>query len=84
MSNSVADLSNTSLGNEIGTIRCEGLSKAFGGQVALHDVNLTVEAGQVHSLVGQNGAGKSTLLGILSGRINPDKGHDQRVATSLW
>jgi ABC-type sugar transport system ATPase subunit len=74
MSNSVADLSNTSLGNEIGTIRCEGLSKAFGGQVALHDVNLTVEAGQVHSLVGQNGAGKSTLLGILSGRINPDKG----------
>src|SRR5215475_13648421 len=41
--------------------------KSFAGRRALRDVNFTVEAGQIHALVGENGAGKSTLMKVLSG-----------------
>ncbi len=43
------------------------ISKRFPGVRALEDVNLTLEAGEVHSIVGENGAGKSTLIKVLSG-----------------
>ncbi|WP_050627826.1 multiple monosaccharide ABC transporter ATP-binding protein [Bradyrhizobium viridifuturi] len=43
------------------------VSKSFAGVQALRDVNFTVEAGQIHALVGENGAGKSTLMKVLSG-----------------
>ncbi len=52
----------------------EGLSKAFPGVRALHEVSLAVRAGEVHALLGENGAGKSTLLKILSGIYTPDAG----------
>jgi putative multiple sugar transport system ATP-binding protein len=44
-----------------------GVSKSFAGVQALRDVNFTVEAGQIHALVGENGAGKSTLMKVFSG-----------------
>jgi ribose transport system ATP-binding protein len=56
------------------TLRIEQLSKTFPGQRALVDVDLTVEAGQVHALVGQNGSGKSTLIKVLAGYHQPDPG----------
>jgi ribose transport system ATP-binding protein len=51
-----------------------GLSKSFGSFTALDGVNLTVQRGEVHGLVGQNGSGKSTLVKLLSGYHTPDRG----------
>ena len=50
------------------------ISKTFGASKALSNVNLTVHAGEVHSLMGENGAGKSTLMKILSGAYTADPG----------
>jgi inositol transport system ATP-binding protein len=55
-------------------LRIDGLTKRFPGVLALEDVSLTVEAGEVHGLLGENGAGKSTLLKIISGAQSPDSG----------
>ncbi|TVQ01287.1 MAG: sugar ABC transporter ATP-binding protein [Planctomycetaceae bacterium] len=51
-----------------------GLSKQFGGVVALNEVSLGVTAGEVLAVIGENGAGKSTLMKILAGVIVPDTG----------
>ncbi len=50
------------------------LSKSFGGARALDGVDLTVESGEVHGLLGQNGSGKSTLIKVLSGYHEPESG----------
>ncbi len=55
-------------------IEMRGISKRFGGVRALIDVNFTIQAGEIHSLVGENGSGKSTLIKILSGVLAPDVG----------
>jgi len=55
-------------------IQMIGLRKSFGATVALDGVDLAVEPGQVHALIGENGAGKSTLMKILSGSYRPDSG----------
>jgi ribose transport system ATP-binding protein len=51
-----------------------GVSKAFPGTRALADVDLAVNAGEIHALVGGNGSGKSTLIKILSGVYQADPG----------
>lgn len=43
------------------------VSKHFGGVLALRDVSFTLEAGEIHGLVGENGAGKSTMMKIIAG-----------------
>ena len=48
-------------------LEMRNVSKSFAGVQALRDVNFSVEAGQIHALVGENGAGKSTLMKVLSG-----------------
>ena len=48
-------------------LEMRGVSKSFAGVQALRDVNFSIEAGQIHALVGKNGAGKSTLMKVLSG-----------------
>lgn len=51
-----------------------GVSKRFGGTLALDAIDWTVEVGEVHCLVGENGSGKSTLIKILAGVQPPDPG----------
>ncbi|HWW86632.1 MAG TPA: sugar ABC transporter ATP-binding protein [Vicinamibacterales bacterium] len=51
-----------------------GVRKTFGATVALDDVDLSIQAGEVCALVGQNGAGKSTLMAILAGALKPQAG----------
>ena len=53
-------------------ITLKDISKAYGGAPALRNANLTVEAGEIHALMGENGAGKSTLIKILAGVVTPD------------
>jgi ABC-type sugar transport system ATPase subunit len=55
-------------------IEGRGLTKRFGGVVALDSVNFKVEPGRVTALLGENGAGKSTLVACLSGAYRPDAG----------
>jgi len=56
-----------------------GIHKRFGRVVANDDVNLRVEKGRIHALLGENGAGKSTLVNILFGLYRADRG-EVRVA----
>ena len=56
------------MGNTI--LEMKNITKEFPGVKALDNVNLKVEEGEIHALVGENGAGKSTLMNVLSG-INP-------------
>ena len=54
--------------------RIEGVSKRYGGVVALDGAELSVRAGSIHAVLGENGAGKSTLIKIMSGVVQPDAG----------
>ena len=54
--------------------RMEGVTKRYGGVVALDRAELTVTAGRIHAILGENGAGKSTLIKIMSGVVAPDAG----------
>jgi branched-chain amino acid transport system ATP-binding protein len=55
-------------------LEVEGVSKAFGGLMALTDVNLTVEAGETVGIMGANGAGKTTLFSLIAGNDRPTRG----------
>jgi ABC-2 type transport system ATP-binding protein len=56
------------------SIELQGLTKSFGAVRAVHDVDLTVEAGETVALLGPNGAGKSTTIDMALGLLEPDGG----------
>jgi ABC-type sugar transport system ATPase subunit len=55
-------------------LACTGVSKRFGGAIALDNVDVTLHKGRVLALIGENGAGKSTLISVLTGAARPDEG----------
>lgn len=58
----------------VALLEIRGLYKSFANVVANADVNLDVEAGTTHAILGENGAGKSTLIKMISGLYRPDSG----------
>ncbi len=55
-------------------LETKGLTKTFGNQVALQDINLTLECGKIVGLLGPNGSGKTTLLKLINGLLVPTEG----------
>ncbi len=55
-------------------LEARGITKSFGGLVAVRDANLYVNQGEIVALIGPNGAGKTTCFAMLSGFLKPDKG----------
>jgi branched-chain amino acid transport system ATP-binding protein len=56
-------------------LRVDGVSKRFGGLLALDRASLTAQAGEITALIGPNGAGKTTLFSIIAGSLAPSQGH---------
>jgi len=56
------------------TIRIEGLSKKYGKQEVLKDINLTVDEGRIYGFIGPSGSGKTTLVKMIVGIDSPDAG----------
>ena len=67
----------------ITALRMRGITKTFPGVTALSNVNLTVEFGRIHAIVGENGAGKSTLMKVLSGVYQPTSGTTEIAGTEV-
>ena len=61
-------------GEEISTLKVEGLRKKFGGKEVVRGVNLEAKGGEVVGLLGPNGAGKTTTFSMVAGFVRPDDG----------
>ena len=55
-------------------LSASNISKSFIGVRALNNIDITINAGEIHCLAGENGCGKSTLVKCISGVYTPDEG----------
>src|SRR5215510_5980875 len=55
-------------------LEVKAITKEYRGAAAVQDISMSVEAGEVHALLGENGAGKSTLTKMMAGVVDPTKG----------
>lgn len=55
-------------------VQCMGLTKTYGGKIALNQIYLNLERGRIIGLLGPNGSGKTTLIKIINGLLNPTAG----------
>ena len=61
-------------GDRVPVLDVRGVTKTFPGVIANEDVDLTLNEGEIHCLLGENGAGKSTLMNVVFGLYQPDAG----------
>ncbi len=55
-------------------LEIRGLAKRFGGVIAVNDLDLSIDAGEVRGLIGPNGSGKTTTINLISALYRPDRG----------
>jgi simple sugar transport system ATP-binding protein len=65
-------------------IELKNITKTFGSVVANNQVNLTIQNGEIHSLLGENGSGKTTLMNMLSGIYTPNSGEIKIFGKSVY
>ena len=65
-------------------LKAQGLSKSYGHNQVLHDLDLEILPGKIYGLIGRNGAGKTTLLGILTAQNTKDSGTVTYGGEPVW
>lgn len=65
-------------------LHAQAVHRTFGASAAVAGIDLCVEPGQVHALVGLNGAGKTTLMRLLVGLLRPDSGRAEIMGVDSW
>lgn len=63
-------------------VRVSGLTKTFGKNTVLSNVNISLERGKIYGFIGQNGAGKTTMINHINGLLFPDEGEIELFGAS--